>query len=576
MGPRRLLQIYAITCPLIIGICYSFLIFQYALTSWEYFFLTVIAITAVVHFYLSFRLLRNYSSLTIKKANSEILDELERRSSALEASMDGMAILDANERYVFVNQAHAKIYGYDTSEDLVGKTWHMLYEESEVTRIKSEVMPLLQSTGHICIEAIGKKSDGATFPQEVSLTPMPDGGLICVVRDITIQKQLHDQLIQSQKMEAIGKLAGGIAHDFNNLLTGILGYTSMLRFVSHDPEVSHLTELLDKAAQKATQLTEKLLGFARKGKHQNVPVDLHNTIHETLSLLRRTIEQNISIFEELSEGSPSVLGDPVQIEQMILNLAINARDAMDPSAGGTHGGTLKVRTRLLSHEELPETPEGGATSDNYIEIAIEDSGCGIPLDIRNKIFEPFFTTKDPGKGTGMGLAMVYGIVRNHGGCIKVESAIAKGTIFSVFLPCLQRANEFKVIPQKVYKTVTGRGQILLVDDHEIIREVTSEMLSSLGYEVVTASDGQEALQYYKTHQSKIDLVIIDMIMPNMGARECFREFKRINPSVRAMLSTGYAKNNAVQEILDSGMVGFVQKPYEIQKLSEAVARALHY
>ncbi len=369
-------------------------------------------------------------------------------------------------------------------------------------------------------------------------------------------------------MDAIGQLAGGIAHDFNNMMTGILGYTSLLKMSCERlPSIARHVDLIERAALRASELTQKLLGFARRGKHQNIPINLHTTIRETVAILARTIEKNIRISLKLRADNPFVRGDPTQIQQVILNLALNARDAVRMKNGGGTGGEIAIRTRLLDIA-------GGTTSSHAaLELSVSDTGCGIAPHHLHRVFEPFFTTKEQGKGTGMGLAMVYGIVENHGGNIEVQSALGEGTSFILRLPSVDRPLE-TALERTVEDVLSGHGQILIVDDHTVVRDVTAQMLGSLGYEVVTARDGLDALEYYRENQSDIDLVVLDLVMPRMGAKECFREMKRINPKARAILSTGYVNNNAVQELINDGIIGFVQKPYQMSQLSEVVANAL--
>jgi CheY-like chemotaxis protein len=375
-------------------------------------------------------------------------------------------------------------------------------------------------------------------------------------------------------MEAIGQLAGGISHDFNNLLTGILGYTTLLKMTNERlPEVIRTAELIEGTAHRAAALTQKLLGFARKGKHHNIPVNLHSTIDETLAILQRTIERNISIRLNCSATNSFVMGDPVQLQQVILNLAINARDSMSREAGGTEGGILSITTTVLELATEDLLPEPGLKPGTYLEVAVRDTGCGIPAPIRQKIFEPFFTTKEPDRGTGMGLAMVYGIVRNHGGVVSVYSVEGQGSTFRILLPTTEPIPALLPTPLPT-RPPSGNGNVLVVDDHPVVRQVTAKMLAALGYKVTTAHDGVEALEYYTAHADDIDLVILDMVMPRMGARECFRQLKTINSNVRAILSTGYVKNNAVHEIMVDGMAAFIQKPYELSQIGTLVEKVL--
>jgi len=382
------------------------------------------------------------------------------------------------------------------------------------------------------------------------------------------KSSLEEQLRQSQKMEAVGTLAGGIAHDFNNLLTGILGYADMLNSGGLSPEQTRkAADVIEKAARRAAELTQQLLGFARKGKYQNIPVDLHAIIAEVVSLLGRTIDKNVSLHQDLKADEPFVLGDPVQIQQVILNLSVNARDAM---AGG---GRLSFETERIRMPR-PVDARGGPAEDNQsIKLVVSDTGCGIPLEVQPRIFEPFFTTKEQGKGTGMGLSMVYGIVKNHGGSICVTSDADRGTRFEIFLPAVARP-ELVVEDNEESRAGTGGATILLVDDEELVRNVASTMLETLGYRVMTAHDGADAVELYRRQEHQIDLVILDMAMPRLGGRDCFRAMCEINPAVRAVLSTGYTLDDTTQSILDEGMVGFAQKPYVMDELADTVSRAL--
>jgi len=498
---------------------------------------------------------------------------------AIEASIDGIAVLDRSERYIYVNRAHAKTYGYSSPEELLGQSWRVLYSEEELKRFENLHMPQFRACGSLRVEATGKRKDGSLFPQMVSLTQVEDGRFICVCQDITDQKKLQGELLQSHKMEAIGQLAGGIAHDFNNLLTGILGYTGLLKAHSKgDAEVSNYAQLIENAAGRASELTQKLLGFARKGKHQNVIVDLHQLVNETFPLLSRTIEKNITISTSLSAESAFIQGDPVQIQQMILNLAINARDAMSLNQGGC-GGLLTFATRIVDFNPANPPPSRELKFGKYLEFSVSDTGIGIDAENLSKIFEPFFTTKEAGKGTGMGLAMVYGIVRSHAGAIIVESVPKHGSCFKVYLPSSApnleaqvQSSQYQSLPQA---PLGGKANILLVDDHALMRDATSRMLSSLGYKVVTAKDGVEALEYFREHSQQVDLVIIDMVMPRMGAKECLKQLKLINPRLKAILSTGYVNNHLVQDILNDGVQGFLQKPFQLSHLSSAIVEVLN-
>ncbi len=387
-------------------------------------------------------------------------------------------------------------------------------------------------------------------------------------RDITEHRKLEEQLRQTAKMEAIGTLAGGIAHDFNNLLTPILGYGNLLKLQAQPGDkVFKAADVIERAATRASELTWQLLGFARKGKLRTVTVDMHRMIGEVLAILSRTIDKRIAMTQRLGAEPSCVRGDPGQIEQVIMNLALNARDAMP------EGGELTFETGVVDLDEEYCRTHTEVAPGRYLLFSVTDTGTGIPEGARDHVFEPFFTTKEVGEGTGMGLATVYGIVKNHGGSVQFYTETDQGTTFNVYLPLCEEDVPHREGPSGE-PAAPGKGRILVVDDEETVCEIAREMLASLGYEVEVVSDGRQAVDYYRKHGGEVDLVLLDITMPVMDGRECFRALKEMDPEVKALLSTGHALNGAAQELLDSGMVGFVQKPYIIASLSEAVAKAL--
>ena len=389
-------------------------------------------------------------------------------------------------------------------------------------------------------------------------------------RDVTQRMQLEKELQQALKMEAVGQLAGGIAHDFNNLMTGILCHAGLLKTGTPSAdEVRETADLIEGAARRAAELTSQLLGFARGGKHQDVPVDLNATIETSVRLLSRSLDPRIRVRTEFRDTAAYTRGDPVQMEQVVLNLAMNARDAIPD------GGEMTFATHC---RDVPEEACGGrprAAPGRYVVLEVKDTGGGIPKELLGRIFEPFFTTKPQGKGTGMGLAMVYGIVRNHGGWVEVVSEPGRGTTFQVFLPAAgpPAGGELPLVATDL-RAPPGVGRILVVDDEKVVRDVVARMLRALGYDVVTAADGRQAVEYYRQFGQDVSLVIIDMLMPGMDGRACFAALRQVNSDVKAILSTGWGTGTTVRDVLGDGMRGLVQKPFQASVLAEAVRRAL--
>ncbi len=515
------------------------------------------------------KLARDFTEL--KRVDMALRKSEEQYRSLVETMNEGLALVDKDHRLTYVNERLCRILGY-AREELIGKVVTDFVDEEYKDALFEEIIRRKQ--GDTSSYEIGwRAKDGRQILTLVS----PRGffnengeflGSLGVLTDITEYKQLEEQLRQAAKMEAIGRLAGGIAHDFNNLLTGILGYSNLLKMNSSPGDSVHdAARTIEKAAERATELTQQLLGFARRGKHQIIPVDIHNTIKEVASLLDRTIGRNIRIKLKLQAGDRFIKGDPVQMQQVLLNLGINARDAMP------RGGELTFETRVTKLSSEDNISDYDVAPGRCIVITVRDTGIGITKEIQERIFEPFFTTKKQGEGTGMGLAMVYGIIRNHGGSVKVDSQPEHGAAFRIYLPLVEE-EETNYSIDTVNKLVKGTGRILLVDDEEVIRIVASDLLTNLGYEVVTASNGKEAVEIFNENWPEIDMVIIDMMMPVMDGPNCFREMKRINPDVKAFLSTGYGVDGQAQQLLDEGMIGFIQKPYNMAALSTKLREAM--
>ncbi len=380
--------------------------------------------------------------------------------------------------------------------------------------------------------------------------------------------EAEEQLRQAQKMEAVGTLAGGIAHDFNNLLTAILGCANLL--VSETEAGSALFEAaqtIEKAAERASGLTQQLLDFARKGKLVRAPINLHAELDDVIALLIRTMDKNIAIKKRFKAEPAWILGDPSQIEQVFINLAVNARDAMP------QGGEIVFSTELVTIADRNEHEQEVAAGD-YVAVSVSDTGCGVPKEIQDRVFEPFFTTKEQGKGTGMGLATAYGVVKNHGGFVRLWSEPGVGTRFTVYLPASPQEAPHSPGAARP-ETSRGSGRILVIDDEEVVREMVSRILERLGYSVTAFGDGETAIAHFREHAAETDLVILDMSMPGMDGRACYRALKEIDPTVCALLSSGYAQDQKIEETMEEGVKGFLQKPYHVTALAAEIARILN-
>jgi nitrogen-specific signal transduction histidine kinase/ActR/RegA family two-component response regulator len=391
------------------------------------------------------------------------------------------------------------------------------------------------------------------------------------MRDVTEQRELQRQLLQAQKMESVGTLAGGIAHDFNNILTATLGYALLIRREIDDKDavLSHLT-ILEASARRAVELTRRLLSFARAGVSDRKPVRINDLVLEAVQLLRRTFDRSIEIMTDCAADLPLVIGDQGQIHQILINLCVNARDAMPG------GGTLGLRTR--SDPLLPDG-EGdplGASGRGSVVLEVSDTGSGIARELLSKIFDPFFTTKGPGEGTGLGLSIVYGIVKQHGGQVHVSSDLGRGTTFTVLFPASERTVVEPGSAPGIRPEARGKETILVVDDEPSLRSLVRISLSERGYTVMEAGDGLEALELYSRHAGKIDMVLIDLVMPKLGGRETYLKLKQMNPGVRALFATGYGIDDQVQELLATGVMGIIKKPYEMTSVESEIRKVLDH
>ncbi len=414
-------------------------------------------------------------------------------------------------------------------------------------------------------------SGNLTNYEDVTIFPLTGhdlDGAVIRIDDVSKQCQLEEQLNHSRKMDAIGQLAGGVAHDFNNMLGAVIGAAELLKSpdVSLGKEEIECVDMIINASTRAADLTAKLLAFGRKGKIITSVVDIHNVIDDTVSMLRSTIDKKIAITVNNNATVHTITGDASGLHSTLINLGINASHAMP------NGGKLVIETTniVLDSTYCSNSPfeiEEG----NYIEIEVHDTGCGIPAENLLKIFEPFFTTSEQGSGTGLGLAAVYGTVQDHMGAINVRSQVGIGTSFKIALPC---PGENSHIQQNETSTVTGSGQIMLVDDEELIRVVGKLMLEEMGYSVLLAENGRIAVEIFKEKFAEINLVIMDMIMPEMNGREAFTKMREIHESCKVIISSGFSKSKDIEALMNEGLSGFIQKPYRNSELSQLLVQVM--
>jgi PAS domain S-box-containing protein len=504
-----------------------------------------------------------------KKAETALKESEEKYRQLFEMESDAIFLIHNDTGNILeVNAAAEALYGFSRREFLQLKNTQLSAEPEQTHKATSDRLTQVPIRYH-------RKKNGTVFPVEITARHFLWKGEtvhVAAIRDITFRLEaekekgrLEFELLQAQKMESIGTLAGGIAHDFNNLLMGIQGYSSLM-LADYDPSHPHHRSLkkIERLAKSGSRLTSQLLGFARKGKYEVKPIDLNRLARDAADTIGRT-RKDITFLLELSEGLCAVEADRGQMEQVFLNLYINAADAMP------NGGKITVQTSTPAHRDIPDTvlhPRPG----NYVRLTVSDTGIGMDRETLKHIFDPFFTTKEMGRGTGLGLSSVYGIIQSHSGHIEVVSEKNRGTTFSIYLPCTDNpVQESEVLAESM---IMGKETILIVDDEPMVLDIGVELLKRLGYNVLEAGSGRQAIEIYQTRKDSIDLVILDMIMPEQGGGEIWETLRAINPDVRVLLSSGYSMEGKASELLNRGCSGFIQKPFSIQKLSARIKEIL--
>jgi PAS domain S-box-containing protein len=509
-------------------------------------------------------------SINNARSYQRILEREERFRALSENAPDIIYTLNIEGFFSYVNPAWERILGH-TKEEVIGKFFMDFVKEDDIEYFKKifeEIHNRKEQTNNIECTILHKEGSERLFTLSGAPNLDADGnviGIVGIFKDVSEQKKLEAQLLHAQKMEAIGALAGGIAHDFNNLLTGIQGYTSLMFLDMNDghPLYDKLKGIEDQV-RSCAQLTKQLLGFARGGKYEVSVSNVNDIIDRTSTMFGRT-KKEISIYRKYENDVWAVEVDRGQIEQVLLNMYVNAWQAMPG------GGSLYLETaNIILNDEFVKPYS--VSAGKYVTVSVTDTGIGMDEKTKERLFEPFFTTKELGRGTGLGLASAYGIIKAHNGIINVESEKGYGATFTIYLPASDK--KFAKEEEVSDDFIRGEGTILLIDDEDVVIDVGKESLEVMGYSVFTAKSGQEAVEIFKTKPGKIDLVILDMIMPGMNGMETFGILKSMNPNIKVILSSGYTAETHSSKIMEMGCSGFIQKPYGLTDLSRKVKDVL--
>ena len=490
----------------------------------------------------------------------------------------GAALCTAEGKLVAISPAFARMLDYQAGE-LLGTAYRDLTHPQNpvdmgqaIGKLRSGRLPVhsaerlyVQKSGAPiwCMESLSVIQDTPGLPVLV----------LAIIQDIQQRKdteeergRLQERLFQAQKMEALGTLAGGIAHDFNNLLGVILGFASIvrLRIAPSDP-LLEFVKMIEQSAERGADLARQLLGLGRQGKCESIPIRVGDVLGRVVKIITRTFDRCIQVQTRTEFGPLWVDANPGQLEQAILNLCINARDAMPK------GGVLALESSRVTLAEDDASRPSHCLPGNYARLTVGDTGVGIPPQMLGRIFDPFFTTKEAGRGTGLGLAMVYGMATSAGGFVQVKSEVGLGSAFSIYLPLKSPPVERRLAARsRVLEP--GSGTVLVVDDEPMVLAFVEEALKKLGYQVLTATDGQQAYEVYSSHANNIDKVLLDMVMPGTTGLEVCRRLRGINPKVKVILSSGYSSGEVAQEARLAGATGFIGKPYSLEELSWALHR----
>lgn len=519
-----------------------------------------------------------------KRAEAVSLQQQQRMEGIVNSAMDGIITIDEDQHIILLNAAAEKMF-HCRAEEVLGQRVERFIPE-RFRKGHEEHVRQFGRTG-VAARAMGLfgrisgiRADGEEFPIEASISQLEVGGhklFTVTCRDVTERvraaentKKLEAQLQQSQKMEAFGQLAGGVAHDFNNLLTVISGYSELLiSMLPHEDTLRSMVVEISRAGERAASLTRQLLAFSRQQVLDPRVLDLNTVITDTEKMLRRLIGEDVRLSTVLHPNLSSVKVDPGQIDQVIMNLAVNARDAMP------QGGNLTIETSNVVLDEAYTSKHPGAIPGRFVLLSLSDTGSGMTAEVKTRLFEPFFTTKGVGKGTGLGLAVVHGIIKQSGGNIDVYSEVDVGTTFKIYLPVVQE-NPTHMSDSGLKHSSRGRETILLVEDEEGVRDFTAYALLGFGYEVLTAPEGNTAIKLMSSHQGKIDLLMTDVVMPGMSGRQLAETLLAGYPGLKVLFLSGYTDDAVVRHGILQANVAFFQKPFTPNALARKVREVLDH
>ncbi len=529
--------------------------------------------------------LRKYSQMVAARLEDKVR-ELNMANRALTASearyrnlfnsmRDVIIIADQNRIILDANQpALREVFGYETAE-IVGKRSDILYGSHDAFEMMGkEFFDLKNHPDAKLLEVEFSRKSGDRFIGELYALKLLDSsgkpvGNVGLIRDVTEHRKLEAQLRHAQRMESIGTLAGGVAHDFNNILTGIIGYGSLalMKMAADDPHRINIQNMLE-ASDRAVHLTKELLMFSRKQLIDRRPADLNMVVAKVQKFLKRVIGEDIEIKTMLHGGELTVMADVYQLEQVLMNLATNARDSMP------NGGTVTVSTGIVRLDAGFTTAHGYGSPGRYALIIVSDTGGGMDKETLQRIFEPFFTTKDVGKGTGLGLAVVYGIIKQHDGHINVYSEPGHGTTFRIYLPLVEPDTGEEASRQREEAPVRGTETILLAEDNELVRDLAKSVLTEFGYTVIEAVDGEDAIWKFREHADSIQLLLFDMVMPILSGKEASDEIRKMKPGIKTIFASGYAPDIVMQKLADEDDIQLISKPMSPTELLRKVRSVL--